>query len=170
MVTCPLMHDLWVNILSAWQAQSTLEMVAVVAAILYLVLAIRENIWCWLFAFISTGLFIYLYHSVSLFSESLLNVFYLAMAVYGWRQWSQGETNNHHKPIIKWSWQKHLQLILLTGLCWAFPCKAWALIMPIGMLLPPVLRCRPLFWWCGKCLKTGTTGWSSIPCLLCCVG
>jgi len=117
MVTCPLMHDLWVNILSAWQAQSTLEMVAVVAAILYLVLAIRENIWCWLFAFISTGLFIYLYHSVSLFSESLLNVFYLAMAVYGWRQWSQGETNNHHKPIIKWSWQKHLQLILLTGLC-----------------------------------------------------
>ena len=108
--------DILNQIFNAWSAQSQLEMVAVICGILYLVLVVKENIWCWLFAFVSTSIYIYLFHAVSLFSESLLNVFYLVMAVYGWWQWRKGETNDHHKPIIKWSWQKHLKLILLTGL------------------------------------------------------
>ena len=109
------MHEIWLQILAAWQAQSGLEIIAVVAAILYLVLAIRENIWCWLFAFISTSIYIYLFHSVSLLSESLLNVYYLLMAVYGWYQWRRG---NHHegRKIISWSIRKHGLLIILTGL------------------------------------------------------
>ena len=109
------MHEIWLQILAAWQAQSGLEIIAVVAAILYLVLAIRENIWCWLFAFISTSIYIYLFHSVSLLSESLLNVYYLLMAVYGWYQWRRG---NHHegRKIISWSIRKHSFLIILTSL------------------------------------------------------
>jgi len=103
------------SILSAWQAQSNLEIVAVVAAILYLVLAIRENIWCWLFAFVSTSIYIYLFHSVSLLSESLLNIYYLIMAVYGWFKWRQGDKNNLRK-IVSWPFKKHALLILLTGL------------------------------------------------------
>jgi nicotinamide mononucleotide transporter len=109
------MHEIWLQILAAWQAQSGLEIIAVLAAIMYLVLAIRENIWCWFFAFISTGIYIYLFHSVSLLSESLLNVYYLLMAVYGWYQWRRG---NHHegRKIISWSFRKHGLLIILTGL------------------------------------------------------
>ncbi len=108
---------MWQQILTAWQAQSNLEVVAVVAAILYLVLAIRENIWCWFFAFISTAIYIYLFHSVSLLSESLLNVYYLIMAVYGWYQWQHGtQTDNHNRAIVSWPWQLHLKWIALTAL------------------------------------------------------
>ncbi len=113
--------DILNQILVAWTAQSQLEMVAVICGILYLVLVVKENIWCWVFAFVSTSIYIYLFHAVSLFSESLLNVFYLVMAVYGWWQWTKGQDsrirNDHHKPIIKWPWQKHLKLIVITGLC-----------------------------------------------------
>ena len=107
--------DIWQQIVTAWQAQSTLEVLAVVAAILYLVLAIKENIWCWLFAFISTSLYIYLFHSVSLLSESLLNVYYLIMAVYGWYQWQFGN-NKHERNITSWSGKKHLSLIIPTAM------------------------------------------------------
>ena len=108
------MHDIWSQILAAWQAQSALEVVAVLAALAYLVLAIRENIWCWLFAFISTAIYIYLFHQVSLLSESLLNVYYLIMAVYGWYQWRFGD---HHRArvITRWSVRKHLTLITITA-------------------------------------------------------
>jgi len=109
------MHEIWVNILAAWQAQSYLEIVAVLAAMLYLVLAIRENIWCWFFAFISTALYIYLFHSVALLSESLLNVYYLIMAVYGWYQWRYGN-HQHERHIISWTLKRHVVLIILTGL------------------------------------------------------
>ena len=108
------MTDFWQAIITAWQAQSNLEVVAVIAALLYLVLAIKENIWCWLFAFISTAIYIYLFHSVSLLSESLLNIYYLVMAVYGWYQWRFGE-NNHQRHIRRWSMKKHSILILLTA-------------------------------------------------------
>ncbi len=109
------MADIWQQIVTAWQAQQPLEVLAVVTAIAYLVLAIRENIWCWLFAFISTAIYIYLFHKVSLLSESLLNIYYLVMAIYGWYQWRQGR-HNQPRQIISWSLQKHSILILLTGL------------------------------------------------------
>jgi nicotinamide mononucleotide transporter len=108
------MADIWPQIVTAWQAQSILEEVAVVAAIVYLLLAIRENIWCWLFAFISTAIYIYLFHSVALLSESILNVYYLIMAVYGWYQWKFGE-NHHERHIISWPLQRHLLWIAVTG-------------------------------------------------------
>lgn len=110
------MHDIWLQVLAAWEAQTQLEIVAVVTGILYLVLAIRQNIWCWFFAFISTGLYIYLFHSVSLMSESILNIYYLIMAVYGWHQWRDGNYFCQRK-IVSWPLKKHLMLILIAGLC-----------------------------------------------------
>ncbi|KAA3638359.1 MAG: nicotinamide riboside transporter PnuC [Proteobacteria bacterium] len=105
--------------LSQWyqdlQALKWLELIAVIAAVLYLWLAIRENIWCWFYAFISTALSIYILYQVNLLSESLLNVFYLVMAVYGWYQWRGGQ---NHKPrqIQKWSLKKHALWIGITAI------------------------------------------------------
>ncbi|VAW39532.1 Predicted thiamin transporter PnuT [hydrothermal vent metagenome] len=99
------------NIIDTFLAQSWLEIVAVTAAVLYLILVIRENIWCWLFAFISTAIYIYLFYSVVLFSESLLNVYYLVMAVYGWWQW-QKKTEAKQIKIHRWQLSAHIKILL----------------------------------------------------------
>ncbi len=67
-----------------------LEAVGVLFSIAYLVLAIRENIWCWPAAFISSALAVVVLFEARLYSESGLNVFYAAIAVYGWYQWRYG--------------------------------------------------------------------------------
>jgi len=90
--------------------------VAVVCAILYLILVVRENIWCWFFAFVSTALFIYLFHSVALLSESVLNIYYLLMAVYGWMQWRKkdaGESKIQCWP-AKVHWSILISCLVLT--------------------------------------------------------
>ena len=69
---------------AAWSAP---EIVAVAAAILYLVLAIRQHIACWAFALLSTGIYVALFIEARLYMESVLNVFYFAMAIYGWYAW-----------------------------------------------------------------------------------
>jgi nicotinamide mononucleotide transporter len=66
------------------------EMAAVAFAITYLLLAVRENVWCWLFAFVSTAIYTILFRDVSLLMDSALNVYYMAMAVFGWYQWTRG--------------------------------------------------------------------------------
>jgi nicotinamide mononucleotide transporter len=67
-----------------------LEAAGVLFSVLYLVLAIRENLWCWPAAFLSSALTIVVMFGARLYSEAALNVFYAAMAVYGWYQWRYG--------------------------------------------------------------------------------
>ena len=92
------MSDWLQSLLSAAQLMSPWEFAAVVFAIFYLLLAVRENVLCWLFAFISTAIFTVLFWDVSLLMESALNVYYMAMAVYGWHQWTRGGTNGEEQP------------------------------------------------------------------------
>ena len=98
---------------------SPLEAAAVVAAILYLLLAIRENIWCWLFAGISTAIYVYLFVVARLYMESALNVFYFAMAIYGFSVWYRGRTPGAELPVTVWPRRAHgiaIGAILLTSL------------------------------------------------------
>ena len=91
-----------------WHATSYLEIIAVVFGVLYIVLAVRQHIGCWLAALISTGVSIYLFWDGRLLMESALNGYYLIMAVYGWWQWQYGGTQNTALPISSWSRSQHL--------------------------------------------------------------
>ena len=103
------------TILQALELTSWWEVPAVVLAILYLVLAARENIWCWGAAFVSTAIYIYVFFDVNLFLESALQIYYLAMAVYGWYQWRQPTDQSATLPISTWSLKKHVVVIAVTG-------------------------------------------------------
>ena len=87
------------------------ELAAAVLAIAYLLLAIRENIWCWLCAGISTAIYVVLFVGARLYMESLLNVFYFGMAVYGWWAWSHGSGSGGDRPVIVWPLHWHAQAI-----------------------------------------------------------
>ena len=105
------MDALAARLLDQAHAYSALEVVAVVFAIGYLLLAIRENIWCWLCAGISTAIYIVLFLEARLYMESALNVFYLAMAVYGWFVWASGSDKGHDRPVVRWPLQTHMAAI-----------------------------------------------------------
>ena len=94
-----------------------LETLAVLLAIAYLLFAIRENSLCWYCAFFSTAIYIWIFGDVSLYMESALNVYYMAMAVYGWYQWQRGGQQQTGLQISRWSLANHifaLGLILIA--------------------------------------------------------
>jgi nicotinamide mononucleotide transporter len=66
------------------------EMLAVFLSVSYLLLAIKQNLWCWIAAFFSTLIYSILFFDASLLMDSALNIFYLVMAVYGWYSWKYG--------------------------------------------------------------------------------
>jgi nicotinamide mononucleotide transporter len=96
------------------QAQSLPEVIAVVAAILYLAFAIREQIICWLFAAISTAIYVWLFIEARLYMESALNVFYLLMAGYGWYVWTSGSDDSHKRSVVVWPRKTHLVAIVVV--------------------------------------------------------
>ena len=93
----------------AFIQERPLEAASVLLAILYLVLAIRESLWCWPAAFLSSALAIPVVLGARLYSEVALNVYYAAVAVYGWYQWHYGgrKYGVDELPIGTWPLQMH---------------------------------------------------------------
>ena len=98
--------------ISDFIVQNWLEITAVIFAILYLVLAVRQNIWCWGAGIISSVLYFFIMHSAGLYMEACLQVFYVAMGIYGWSQWRASNLNNNFFIVNTWSKYKHLTAIV----------------------------------------------------------
>jgi nicotinamide mononucleotide transporter len=90
------------------------EMVAVFLSVTYLLLAIKQNLWCWPSAFLSTLIYSILFFDASLLMDSVLNIFYLVMAIYGWYSWKYGNIKNQNVEleISTYGLKKNLQIIL----------------------------------------------------------
>jgi nicotinamide mononucleotide transporter len=139
------------------------EACAVLLGVTYLLLAMRENLWCWAAAFFSTLIYLFLFWHVSLLMESALQLYYLVMAVYGWWHWRGGA----HKatavlPISSWPASRHLLAIcavlllsLLSGFLLAQYSEArlpyldsfttWGSILTTWMVARKVLE-NWLYW------------------------
>ncbi|MEM6512505.1 MAG: nicotinamide mononucleotide transporter family protein [Pseudomonadota bacterium] len=119
---------MWQLFVEQVAATSAAEWVAVVAAVLYLLLAIREHIACWLFAAISSGTYVYLFIDAKLYMESLLNAYYLAMAAYGFYLWTYGRGDADKRPVVRWSLSIHIVAIggiLALSALSGFALSAW---------------------------------------------
>ena len=92
---------------------SITESTAVFFSILYVILAIKENVWCWGAAAISVILYIYICYTAQLYPETGLQFFYLLMAIYGYYQWNK---NDSTLKIQQWTITKHLLTLLLGAL------------------------------------------------------
>jgi len=144
------------------KATSTLELVSVVFGVLYILLAARQNVWCWPAGFISTGCSAYLFFDVKLLMEAALNVYYLAIAFYGWYQWQYGSETKTELSVRSFSLKEHLVVICLVSVLAvisgfildtktdaAFPyldsATTWAAVIATWMLAKKVLE-NWLYW------------------------
>jgi nicotinamide mononucleotide transporter len=116
-----------VELIDALRDVSWLEGGAVVFGVLYLVLAIRQNILCWPAGLISSLLSVALLYEVRLYGESGLNVFYALMSVYGWQQWLAGKSpgSDAELPVRTWSTSAHAAAI--AGSFVASAAIGWAM-------------------------------------------
>jgi nicotinamide mononucleotide transporter len=93
-----LLSDVSRSILSAIQQTSVIEWLIFIFALVYVILAAIENVWCWLFGILSSALSVYLCYAGHLFLESGLQVFYVFIGIYGWYEWLYGAAN---RPSLK---------------------------------------------------------------------
>ena len=90
------------------RALSPWEVAGALIGLGYLLLAVRRNLWCWLCAFTSTAIYLVLFARATLYMQSLLQVFYLVMAVYGFIEWRKGRSPSGEVLIRSWRWPQHL--------------------------------------------------------------
>ncbi len=73
---------------------SLLEIFSVVFSLIFLILLIRQNIWCWVFGIVSSILSAILFYTIHLYSECVLYSFYAIFGVYGWMVWAKNDNTS----------------------------------------------------------------------------
>jgi nicotinamide mononucleotide transporter len=103
------------------------ELLAVISALFYVVLAAKENIWCWPAALVSTVIYTVIFYDVYLWMDALLQIYYLAMAVFGWYCWRKivppvnkrvnNGASSKELSIQSWPLLLHAKIIVLLTAC-----------------------------------------------------
>jgi nicotinamide mononucleotide transporter len=113
---------------------SIAETIAAALGLAYLLLAVRRNLWCWLCAFVSTAIYFVLFAQAKLYMQSALQLFYLAMAVYGYVEWRRGRSEEGEVLIRSWPLQAHL--LACAGVVVATAVNAWLLMSATDAVAP----------------------------------
>lgn len=96
------------------------EIVAAFLAIAYLILAMLQDMRCWVAWIISSLMYFFVMYSANLYMEALLQIFYIFIGLYGLYQWRFKADKKDVLKITTWSVKNHLivisALVFLTSL------------------------------------------------------
>ena len=111
------------SLLEAFAAFHWSEQVAVIAGLIYVILAARESHWCFWWGILGCALWAYASFSLyNLYFDALLQLFYVGMSVLGLYRWKWGQASPKDElPITSMSLQQHLTIITIcVGLALPF--------------------------------------------------
>lgn len=94
------------------QQTSLIEWLAVGFGVSEVLLAKRNHIWLYPTGIISILLSMYLLLKVNLYAELALNLYYLAMSIYGWILWKKRKS----QPEVQVSWCNRQEMIIALSI------------------------------------------------------
>ncbi|MFT5590882.1 MAG: nicotinamide mononucleotide transporter [Bradyrhizobium sp.] len=91
-----------------------LELVSFVLALITVSLSIRQNHWSWLFSIISSATYAVVFFQAKLYGDSGLQIFFIALSIWGWYQWLRGSSTHSVLAVSRLSQRGWL----LSGIAW----------------------------------------------------
>ena len=82
-----------------WHGQSLLEVAGVISGLLCVYLAAKNIIWNWPLAIISVVIYIFIFYDSHLFADMGLQIYFLAVNIYGWYFWSKKAPTETKTPV-----------------------------------------------------------------------
>ena len=108
--------------MSVWNyiIENQLETFAAVMGLICVILNTRENIWGWFFGILSAFTYAYIFFGEKLYSDVILNIFFILSGIYGWRSWLYGaklenKSDKNEALTIRTSSAKYLLSVLLIA-------------------------------------------------------
>ena len=67
-----------------------LEFIGVIVGVIYLWLEYRASIYLWIASIVMPAIYLFVYYDAGLYADTAINIYYLAIALYGWAAWKWG--------------------------------------------------------------------------------
>lgn len=79
----------------------TCEAAGVALGIVYVVLVIRQSIWCWPAGLVSAALYVLVFLHARIYGAMALQGVYIALMLYGWYEWRPGASPRGRLPVSR---------------------------------------------------------------------
>ena len=76
----------------------TLEIAGTIVGIIYLWLEYKASIYLWIASIIMPAVYLIVYYQAGLYADFGINIYYLAVAIYGWWVWKYGSIQADGQP------------------------------------------------------------------------
>lgn len=77
-----------------------IEIAGTVLSLAYLYLSVRQKPALWIFGFLCSALYTVVFFRSKFYADMTLQLYYLAVSVYGWWNWQQGTTPSKQKDTL----------------------------------------------------------------------
>jgi len=84
-----------------WQQQTWQELTGFITGLLCVYLAAKNVIWNWPLAIISVVTYAFIFYQKHLFADTGLQLYFLAMNIYGWYHWSKRSPLDNLAPVLR---------------------------------------------------------------------
>lgn len=101
-----------------WFSDNYIELAGTIFGLFYIILSIKQNIWCWPIGLITSALYIYVFFVTGFYADMGLQVYYLIVSIYGWYFWLYGgkSKKQDNLKISKVGFWLSVYLILATAI------------------------------------------------------
>lgn len=105
-----------------WLTNNYIELLATIFGLLYILLSIKQNIWCWPAGLITSALYVYVFFVSKFYADMSLQVYYVLVSIYGWYHWRYGSKSKKQDDlkIIRTNLKTGLILLLVTVVLFIF--------------------------------------------------
>jgi len=98
-----------------WLLDNWIELIASLFGVVYVLLALKQSVWCWPAGIINVGLYIFVFYQARLFGDVALQAFYLLISFYGWYNWIFGRSEGQATlPVIRLERSTGMVLLVIT--------------------------------------------------------
>lgn len=91
-----------------------IEFIASLLGLISVWLVTKQNNWCWPTGIVMVIIYVFIFYQNKLYSDMLLQIFFIVMQIYGWYTWSNN-SNKTTKLEVSWLTFKE-QLLWITGI------------------------------------------------------
>ena len=100
-----------------WIFDRSLEIIATITGLLYIIYSIERNILLWPYGIASSAVFVYVCFRAGIYADMGLYVYYVLIGFYGWYHWYQGTAgskNSKDLPVKKTTLRQGMGLFIIT--------------------------------------------------------
>ena len=100
-----------------WIIDHSLEIIATIAGLLYIIYSVEQEILCWPYGIVSSAIYVYVFYISGIFADMALYVYYVIIGFYGWYNWLHGRKNpdNRQLPVRKINFKTGITLFIITS-------------------------------------------------------